>query len=131
MIKADFNQIMKIAYPSVDVSKLGKFVFRLYDPNHDGVINFTEFMVINHIMSSGNPEEVLEIIFNVFDLNHDGRTSKTEMEQMVKKMYSLIKHDDPGVGPKELIVDSAFREMDKDMNDEITLEEFTKACLEK
>ena len=33
MIKADFNQIMKIAYPSVDVSKLRKCVLWLYDTN--------------------------------------------------------------------------------------------------
>ena len=130
MKKADFIEIIKTAYPSVDASKLGKCVFRLYDTNHDGVIDFTEFMVINHIMSSGTPEEVLEIIFKVFDKNHDGRISKKEMEKMVSDMYSLIKHDDPGVGPKEVIVDSAFREMDKDVDGEITLEEFTKACLE-
>ena len=32
---------------------------------------------------------------------------------------------------KEEIADLAFREMDKDVDGEVTLEEFTKACLEK
>ena len=131
MKQADFDQMTKKTYPSVEASKLGKYVFRLYDTNHDGVIDFTEFIVINQIMSSGTPEEVLEKIFNVFDRNHDGSISKKEMGRMVKGLYSLIKHDHPGVGPKEVIVDSAFREMDHDADGEVTLEEFTKACLEK
>ena len=131
MKQADFDQMIKTTYPSIDASKLGKYVFRLYDTNHDGVIDFTEFMAINQIMSSGTSEEVLEKIFNVFDRNHDGRISKKEMGRMVKGLYSLIKHDNPGVGPKEVIVNSAFREMDHDADGEVTLEEFTKACLEK
>ena len=130
MKPADFNEMIKRALPSVDASKLGKHVFRVYDTNNDGVIDFIEFMVIYHVMSDGAPEEVLQKIFKVFDVNHDGRISKKEMEKMVSDMYSLIKHDDPGVGPKEVIADSAFREMDKDVDGEITLEEFTKACLE-
>ena len=127
----DFRQMIKTAYPSVDATKLGKLVLRMYDTDNDGVVDFSEFMVVNNIMSCGTPEEVLERIFKAFDKNHDGMISKEEMERIVKKLYSVIKHDDPDAGPKEEIVDDAFSEMDKDENGEITLEEFTKACLEK
>ena len=131
MERADFNEIVKNAYPAVDTGKMEKCVFRMYDANHDGVIDFIEFMAISNIMSAGTPEEVLGKIFKVFDANHDGKISKKEMGKMVKDMYSLIKHDNPGCAPIEDIVNSAFAEMDKDTDEEITEEEFISACLDR
>ena len=40
-----------------------KHVFRIYDSNNDGYIDFQEFMVIFYCMADGTPEEVLEKIF--------------------------------------------------------------------
>ncbi len=39
------------ALPKKDVSKMEKHVFRVYDTNGDGVIDFVEFMVVFHILS--------------------------------------------------------------------------------
>merc|ERR1711934_1225886 len=131
MKHADFNEMIKRALPSVDATKLAKHVFRVYDTNNDGVIDFIEFMVIYHVMSDGTPEEVLQKIFKVFDANLDGTINKTEMGRLVKDIYSLIKHDDPEAASMEAIASSAFIEMDKDVDGKITVEEFTRACLER
>merc|ERR1712172_54515 len=71
MKPADFNQMIKRALPSVDPAKLEKHVFRVYDTNNDGVIDFIEFMVVYHVMSDGTPDE--------------------EMGRLVKDMYALIR----------------------------------------
>jgi len=131
MKPADFNEMIKRALPSVDASKLGKHVFRVYDTNNDGVIDFIEFMVIYHVMSDGAPEEVLQKIFKVFDVNLDGTINQKEMGRLVKDMYALIRHDDPEAASMEAIASSAFTEMDKDVDGKITVEEFTRACLER
>ena len=91
----DFRQMIKTAYPSVDATKLGKLVLRMYDTDNDGVVDFTEFMVVNNIMSCGTPEEVLERILKAFDKNHDGMISKEEMERIVKKLYSHFRNYAP------------------------------------
>merc|ERR1712055_65409 len=131
MKPADFNQMIKRALPSVDATKLGKHVFRVYDTNNDGVIDFIEFMVIYHVMSEGTPEEVLQKIFKVFDVNRDGTINKKEMGRLVKVMSSLIKHDVPEAASMEAIANTAFMEMDKDVDGKITVEEFTRSCLER
>ena len=69
-----------------DADKMEKHMFRVYDANDDGYVDFVEFMVsipswkrkqwifsniqmIFYIMSDGSPEEVLAKIFRVFDVN--------------------------------------------------------------
>ena len=43
--KAAFAQMMEKAMPDKDAKKMDKHIFRVYDTNNDGVIDFTEFMV--------------------------------------------------------------------------------------
>ena len=63
MNKKEFTKMMSQALPKKDASKMEKHVFRAYDSNNDGYIDFVEFMVIFYIMSDGTPEEVLGKIF--------------------------------------------------------------------
>merc|ERR1711955_98202 len=117
-----FLDMLTKAMPRKDASKMEKHVFRIYDSNNDGSIDFIEFMLIFHIMSDGTPEEVLGKIFRVFDVNSDGTITKKEMQR-------LIKADDPEAESKDLMAKSAFAEMDKDADGKITCSEFTTACL--
>ena len=50
-----------------DATKMEKNVFRLYDTNNDGGIDFTEFMTTFLIMADGEPKKVLTKIFRVLD----------------------------------------------------------------
>merc|ERR1711955_172032 len=118
----DFNEMMTKAMPKKDASKMQKHVFRIYDSNNDGYIDFIEFMLIYHIMSDGTPEEVLGKIFRVFDVNGDGHITKKEMTRLVKDMYGLIKAEDPESKSEALIAKSAFTEMDADGDGKITTE---------
>merc|ERR1712076_84005 len=127
----DFREMMAKAMPKKDASKMEKHVFRIYDSNNDGYIDFIEFMVIFHIMSDGSPEEVLGKIFRVFDVNSDGTINAKEMKRLIKDMYGLIKADDPEAQSQELIAKSAFAEMDEDKDGKITCAEFTAACLSR
>merc|ERR1711875_118488 len=124
----DFSEMMTKAMPKKDASKMEKHVFRIYDSNNDGYIDFIEFMLIFHIMSDGTPEEVLGKIFRVFDVNGDGHITKKEMSRLVKDMYGLIKAEDPEAKSEALIAKSAFTEMDADGDGKITTEEFINAC---
>merc|ERR1739838_1038026 len=109
----DFREMMTKAMPKKDASKMEKRVFRIYDSNNDGYIDFPEFMVI-FFMSEGTPEEVLTKIFRVFDLNSDGSITQKEMTRLIKDMYGLLQKDSPDLAAKDLIAKTAFAEMDQD-----------------
>ena len=71
--KKSFRSMMICCYPEMKSSKkLEQHIFRMYDSDGDGTIDFREFMVILYIMSSGTPEENLGQIFRIFDPNNDG-----------------------------------------------------------
>merc|ERR1711875_202546 len=127
----DFREMMSKALPKKDASKMEKHVFRIYDSNNDGYIDFIEFMPIFHIMSDGTPEEVLGKIFRLFDYNSDGTITAKEMKRLVKDMYGLLKADDPELASQEMIAKSSFAEMDADGDGKITLAEFNQACLQQ
>merc|ERR1711936_536134 len=127
----DFREMMQKALPKKDASKMEKHVFRIYDSNNDGYIDFTEFMLIFFIMSDGSPEEVLTKIFGVFDVNSDGTITQKEMAKLIKDMYSLLKEEDRNLAARDLVAKSAFAEMDKNEDGKVTTAEFIDACLSK
>merc|ERR1711892_1600456 len=106
MKKKDFREMMEKALPKSDAGKMEKHMFRIYDVNDDGYIDFVEFMIVYYIMADGQPEEVLKQIFRVFDVNSDGSITK-----------------------KEMTTATTFAEMDKDEDGKITTDEFITACM--
>jgi len=125
----DFREMMAKALPKKDAGKMEKHVFRIYDTNNDGYIDFTEFMLIFFIMSDGSPQDVLKSIFRMFDVNSDGTITQKEMTKLIKDMYGLLKEEDPTLAASNLVAKSAFAEMDADQDGKVTAEEFTTACL--
>jgi len=129
--KHNFKDMMSQALPQKDMSKLEKHVFRVYDTNGDGVIDFVEFMIVFHVLSEGSPEQVLRKIFRVFDVNSDGSISIKEMQRLVADLYGLMEHRDPHQASRELIAATAFREMDTNDDGQVTGDEFVAAVLAK
>lgn len=129
--RKDFRSMISEALPKKDAEKLEPHVFRIYDTNGDGVIDFVEFMVVYYCLLEGSPEEVLIKLFRVFDVNSDGSISIKEMRRLVKDLYGLLKHNDPTSASEELIAKTAFKEMDVDGDGLVSQDEFVRAVLEQ
>jgi len=125
----DLKELIAEALPGKDGAKMQKHVFRIYDANNDGFIDFTEFMVIFIVMSGGTPQDVLAKLFRIYDQNSDGSITLKEMKKLVKDMYGLLRKDNPRVAAEALIATTAHAEMDKNMDGKITMDEFTAACM--
>ena len=137
--KKSFKTMMKACYPGANVEKLTKHIWRMYDSNNDGSIDFRELMmvifisrvlslsfVLNlqvlYIMSDGTPEQNLKQIFKIFDLNNDGKINLEEMNKITKDLSKLFNDD-------KNMAENIFKEMDENKDGEISEEEFIKACL--
>jgi len=109
--------------------QLEPHVFRIYDSNKDGTIDFVEFMVVYHVLADGTPEQVLEKLFRLFDVNEDGTISRPEMLRLVKDLQGLLilssKEDEL------MTANQAFTEMDYNNDGAVSMEEFVKAVMEE
>ena len=101
--------------------KVEKHVFRVYDTNNDGFIDFVEFMIALHVLSEGTPHEVLTKIFRVFDENSDQHISRQEMEHLVGDLHALIPAKDAQKATKKEIAEAAFKEMDSNMDGQVRI----------
>ena len=118
--RRSFQTMLSDCFPgfsSVKIGQLASHIWRIYDINEDGHIDFYEFMTVLHVMSRGSLEDNLRQIFRVFDINRDGKISKEELERIVKD-FQL------GNMEEGSLVNSVFNEMDENEDGEITPEEF-------
>lgn len=121
--------MIQACYPEVDVVRLEKHIFRLFDRDGDGTIDFKEFMVVLYIMSNGTPEENLKQIFKVFDLDGDGCINREELTRICRDLsYMFTIQDNPKGYTAETLGAMAFQEMDTNHDGWVTEKEFITAC---
>lgn len=119
-----FDELLAECFPAADLANIRDHIWRIYDVNMDGVIDFSEFLVALDIMSNGTPEQNLEQLFRFFDVNRNGYIDKREMELVVGDLMMLENnHND------EHIAQDVFSEMDENEDGDISLDEFVQACL--
>ena len=121
---SDFRDIMTNCYPNIDTTKLESHIFRMYDRDNNGHIDFREFMMVLYVLSTGTPEDCLRQIFRIFDVSNTGTLSHKDMSHIIKDFCLLQDH--------EALAAQAIKEMVRGTSEcEVTEEAFIKACLNK
>ena len=133
MKKKYFYEMMNQALPQLDkdeAEKIENHLFRIYDPQGQGFIDFHEFMTVFMILTGDQPRSVLEKMFRIFDVKSTGTITNEEMRILVTDMDKLIK-DNVDHETAEDLANHAFEEMDKDEDGHVTRDEFVEAILAK
>jgi len=134
--RKSFSKMLATALSNTSSSKLLNLkriethVFRIYDLDRNGEIDFIEFMVVYHVLSDGTPEQVLDKIFRMFDVNSDGHISRIEMKRIVEDLQGICSTLSDDKSHKN-IAETAFDEMDFDKDGRVSREEFIQAVLSK
>jgi len=102
-------------------------IFRIFDKDGNGSIDFKEFMLATDMTASGTPEEKLRWAFKMYDKDGSGSIELPEMIEIIGTLYEM-----EGV-PKDAAGDRAnkiFRELDSNGDGELDEDEFVKGCLD-
>jgi len=125
-----FQQMYSLFSPSGNVEQFSDYVFRSFDIDHDGFIDFREFMLAIGVTSSDSAEEKLKWAFRLYDTNREGVVDQSEMICIVQAIHDMLgAHSKKS---REQVRDQAsniFHQMDINHDGEVSEEEFLLACL--
>ncbi|XP_037822780.1 neuronal calcium sensor 2-like, partial [Lucilia sericata] len=81
---AKFVDMYKMFFPSGNAEEFCDHVFRTFDMDKNGYIDFKEFLLAIDVTSSGTPEEKLKWAFRMYDVDGNGVIDIQEMTKIVQ-----------------------------------------------
>ncbi|XP_074605282.1 frequenin-2-like [Brevipalpus obovatus] len=128
LTERSFLRIYQQFFPNGDPSRFAQLLFRAFDENQDGNIEFDEFIRALSVTSRGSPEEKLLWAFKLYDLDSDGFITRDEMCDILDSISVMIGEEtteNEKFNPRER-VNQIFQELDTNQDNRLSLEEFLK-----
>ncbi|KAI6241453.1 Neuronal calcium sensor 2 [Aphelenchoides fujianensis] len=87
LTKDQFIKVYKDFFPSGSAEGFCEHVFRTFDTDNSGFIDFKEFLLAINVTSSGTPEQKLEWAFRMYDIDGNGTIDEKEMIKIIEAIY--------------------------------------------
>ena len=90
LTKQEFIKIYSQFFPFGDSTEFASYIFKSFDINNDGVVDFNEFIMGLSITSRGTVEEKLDWSFRMYDIRNKGEINFDDMLLVVTSIYKMI-----------------------------------------
>lgn len=81
--KTKFLEVYSTFFPTGNPDKFCNHVFRSFDGDNSGKIDFKEFLLAINITSGGDPKSKLNWAFTMYDIDGNGTIEKDEMVEII------------------------------------------------
>ncbi|XP_063819692.1 recoverin [Pseudophryne corroboree] len=99
--KKQFESIYSKFFPDADPKAYAHHVFRSFDANNDGTLDFKEYMIALHMTSSGKTNQKLEWAFSLYDVDGNGTINKQEVLEIITAIFRMITAEDQKLLPED------------------------------
>ncbi|XP_068998674.1 recoverin 2 isoform X2 [Embiotoca jacksoni] len=118
-----------------DAKSYARHVFRSFDTNDDGTLDFKEYIIALHMTSTGKTTQKLEWAFSLFDVDKNGYINKTEVTELCQAIFKLIPKEDQSKLPEdentpEKRANKLWAYFEKKDNERLAEGEFIKGLIE-
>ena len=132
-----FVDMYKMLFPGGNAEKFCNYVFKTYDTNSIGYLDFNQFIIAIDTTKTESAEEKLKMAFRMYDLDGNGGLDLDEMIKIVEDIYAMqrvySKLGANNAKPTKTAEEQAsdiFAQIDEDGDGNVTEEEFLAGCLE-
>ncbi|XP_052434360.1 recoverin 2 [Carassius gibelio] len=131
----EFKKIYERFFPDSDAAAYAHHVFRSFDTNDDGTLDFKEYIIALHMTSTGKTERKLEWAFSLFDVDKNGYITKSEVAEICQAIFKLIPKEEQENLPAdentpEKRADKLWSFFDKKDNERLAEGEFIQGILD-
>lgn len=124
-----FTQTLITRQNSRQSRKFFSMMFDIYDQNHDGQLDFNEYIYALSALTGANRLRTIETLYNFFDSNHQGYITQQEFNSRKKLAAQFLGQYKTGINDN-LSYEQAFNTMDTNKDGKISKEEFIQWHLE-
>jgi len=122
--KAKFVAMYSKMFPRGNAETFAENIFRTFDTNKNGTVDFREFMLALHVTSKGSPEEKLSLAFLMYDVDGNGTIERAEMKRVVGAVYDMLGTQEDKRGKAEEL----FSKMDQNADGKVSQDQFVAVC---
>ena len=134
LTKEKFVDVYKLFFPRGNAENFCNHVFRTFDTDKNGEINFVEFLLAVNVTLSGTVLENLKYAFKLYDVDGNGLIDQGEMNRIILAICELIGEEneveenlEQKYTPEER-TRMIFSQMDTNGDGYLTEEEFIQGC---
>lgn len=124
--RKDFKSVYNQLFPG-DCSEFADQMFRTFDTDGDGKVDFLEFLTGLCMTDSDDVNEKIEWAFKMYDVDGNGTISMDEVKKLSMAYYKMI-YGYENQEESEVVAKELFQLMDKDNDEKITFQEFNDAA---
>ncbi|XP_076349557.1 calaxin-like isoform X2 [Tachypleus tridentatus] len=128
--RTTFREVLYNTFEMTDDILMDR-IFRTFDADSDGIIDFEEWVTGLSIILRGTLDEKTDFCFKVYDLTGDRNITREEMFHLLKNtMVRQLAEEDPDEGIKDL-VDLTLKKMDYDHDGRLSANDFRRSVQEE
>jgi Ca2+-binding EF-hand superfamily protein len=105
----------------MEKSLIAERFFKIFDLNHDSVLNFREFVLGVSVLINNNLESLTKISFSIFDVEKKGEIDRDNFIEIISSCLEKVPSISIPRSTLESIVDQTFSSIQKEFKSKSTL----------